>query len=98
MFKDKAYHHIWNISYPIILGGVAQTIINVTDSAFLGRVSEVALGASAIAGLLYVTFMMLGYGFGVGVQIIIARLNGEKSIMKWERCSITRSISYSVYH
>jgi putative MATE family efflux protein len=78
LFKDKAYHHIWNISYPIILGGVAQTIINVTDSAFLGRVSEVALGASAIAGLLYVTFMMLGYGFGVGVQIIIARLNGEK--------------------
>lgn len=78
MFKDPAYKHIWNISYPIILGGVAQTIINITDSAFLGRVSEVALGASAIAGLLYVTFMMLGYGFGVGVQIIIARLNGEK--------------------
>mgnify|MGYP000393834820 FL=1 len=78
MFKDPAYKHIWNISYPIILGGVAQTVINITDSAFLGRVSEVALGASAIAGLLYVTFMMLGYGFGVGVQIIIARLNGEK--------------------
>lgn len=78
MFKDPAYKHIWNISYPIILGGVAQTVINITDSAFLGRISEVALGASAIAGLLYVTFMMLGYGFGVGVQIIIARLNGEK--------------------
>jgi putative MATE family efflux protein len=78
LFKDPAYKHIWSISYPIILGGVAQTIINITDSAFLGRISEVALGASAIAGLLYVTFMMLGYGFGVGVQIIIARLNGEK--------------------
>ena len=78
MFKDPAYKHIWSVSYPIILGGVAQTIINITDSAFLGRISEVALGASAIAGLLYVTFMMLGYGFGVGVQIIIARLNGEK--------------------
>lgn len=78
MFKDAAYKHIWNVSYPIILGGVAQTIINITDSAFLGRINEVALGASAIAGLLYVTFMMLGYGFGIGVQIIIARLNGEK--------------------
>lgn len=78
MFKDPAYKHIWSISYPIILGGVAQTVISITDSAFLGRISEVALGASAIAGLLYVTFMMLGYGFGIGVQIIIARLNGEK--------------------
>ncbi|MCC6253183.1 MAG: MATE family efflux transporter [Bacteroidia bacterium] len=78
IFKDKTYKEIWEISYPIILGGVAQTAINITDSAFLGRISEVALGASAIAGLFYVTFMMLGYGFGVGVQIIIARLNGER--------------------
>ena len=78
MFKDPTYKHIWNISYPIILGGIAQTVINVTDSVFLGRISEVAMGASAIAGLLYITFIMLGYGFGVGVQIIIAKLNGEK--------------------
>jgi len=78
LFKDPTYKHIWNISYPIILGGIAQTVINVTDSVFLGRISEVAMGASAIAGLLYITFIMLGYGFGVGVQIIIAKLNGEK--------------------
>ncbi len=78
MFRNKTYRYIWAVSYPIIIGGIGQTIINVTDSAFLGRISEVALGASAIAGLFYVTFSMLGYGFGVGIQIIIARLNGEK--------------------
>lgn len=82
MQHDLSYKYIWHVSYPIILGGVAQTVINVTDSAFLGHVSEVALGASAIAGLFYVTLMMLGYGFGVGVQIIIARLNGEGNYAK----------------
>jgi Na+-driven multidrug efflux pump len=30
--------YIWEISYPIILGMVAQNVINVTDVAFLGRV------------------------------------------------------------
>jgi len=60
-----------------MLGGLAQTIINVTDSAFLGRLSEEALGASAVAGLFYVTVMMLGLGFGIGTQIIIARHDGE---------------------
>ena len=42
---------IWNIAYPIILGSLAQTLITLTDTAFLGRVSEVALGASAMAGI-----------------------------------------------
>jgi putative MATE family efflux protein len=72
-----SYANVWNVSYPIILGGVAQTLINITDSAFLGRVSEVALGAAAIAGLFYVTLMMLGYGFCIGTQIIIAKYDGE---------------------
>lgn len=73
------YKQIWDISYPLILGGVAQTIINVSDTIFLGRLDEIALGASAIAGLYYVTFFMLGIGFSIGTQIIIAKLNGEKN-------------------
>lgn len=80
MTKGEAYishRNIWRISFPLMLGGLAQTVINVTDSAFLGRVSEEALGASAVAGLFYVTIMMLGYGFGIGAQIIIARHDGE---------------------
>jgi putative MATE family efflux protein len=71
------YSRIWNISYPIILGSIAQTIINVTDTAFLGRVSEVALGASAIGGILYLAIIMIGLGIGLGAQIIIARRYGE---------------------
>ena len=72
------YNQIWNIAYPIILGSIAQNIINVTDTAFLGRVGEIELGAAAIGGLLYYVFVMLGFGYGTGTQIIIARRNGEK--------------------
>lgn len=72
-----SYSRIWNIAYPIILGSVAQNLINVTDTAFLGRVGEVALGASALGGMFYLVLNMLGLGFGTGAQIIIARRFGE---------------------
>ena len=33
MYTNK---EIWNVSYPIFLGLLAQNIINVTDTVFLG--------------------------------------------------------------
>ena len=77
--QTTTYTGIWQISYPIILSLVAQNVVNVTDTAFLGRVGEVELGASAIGGLFYIVIYMLGFGFGTGAQILIARRNGEKN-------------------
>jgi MATE family multidrug resistance protein len=57
---------------------VAQNIVNVTDTAFLGHVGAIELGASAIGGLFYITLFMVAYGFTTGVQILIARRHGEK--------------------
>ena len=48
MYTNK---QIWSVSYPILLSLLAQNVINVTDTAFLGHVSEVALGASASPSL-----------------------------------------------
>lgn len=70
---------IFRVTYPIFLTLLAQTIINVTDTAFLGRVSEVALGASAIGGVFYIAIFMVGYGFSQGAQILIGRRNGEQN-------------------
>lgn len=71
------YSRIWNVAYPIILGSIAQNLINFTDTAFLGRVGDIALGAGALGGIFYLAIMMLGLGFGTGTQIIIARRYGE---------------------
>lgn len=72
-----SYRNIWQVSYPLIVSGVAFTIINVTDAAFLGRVSEVALGAVGLGGIYYLIFLMAAIGLGIGAQIIMARLDGE---------------------
>lgn len=69
--------NIFNITYPVVLTLIVQNIINVTDTAFLGRVGEIALGASAIGGVYFLAIYMLGFGFSQGAQIIIGRRNGE---------------------
>lgn len=52
-------------------------MIGLTDTAFLGRVGEIELGASAIAIVYYMVLFMIGFGFSIGAQIIIGRRNGE---------------------
>jgi len=76
---DISYKEIWVVAYPIILGSVAQNILNITDTAFLGRVGEIALGGGVLGGLLYHVMLMLGWGMAMGGQIIVARRVGEGS-------------------
>ena len=78
---NKLYgnRQIWNVSYPIFLSLLAQNVINVTDTAFLGRVGEVELGASAMGGLYYICAFTIAFGFSTGSQIVMARRNGEKN-------------------
>ena len=70
----KAYsnRHIWQITYPILISLLMENMIGLTDTAFLGRVGEVELGASALAGVYYMAIFMLGFGFSIGVQIPVS--------------------------
>ena len=65
------------MAYPILISLVMEQMIGLTDTAFLGRVGEVELGASAIAIVYYMVLFMIGFGFSIGAQIIIGRRNGE---------------------
>ena len=72
-----SYSNIWRVAYPILISLVMEHMIGLTDTAFLGRVGEVELGASAIAIVYYMVLFMIGFGFSLGAQIIIGRRNGE---------------------
>ena len=72
-----SYSNIWRVAYPILISLVMEHMIGLTDTAFLGRVGEVELGASAIAIVYYMVLFMVGFGFSLGAQIIIGRRNGE---------------------
>ena len=53
---------IWHIAYPILISLIMEQMIGMTDTAFLGRVGEVELGASAIAGVFYMVIFMVAFG------------------------------------
>ena len=75
---DFNYKQIWIIAYPVLISLLMEHLINIPDTAFLGHVGEVELGASALAGVLYMAIYMLGFGFSLGLQVVIARRNGEQ--------------------
>lgn len=79
LFFVYSNKHVVKISLPILLSLLAQNIIQVIDTAFLGRVGEVELGASALAGIIYIAIYTIGFGFSMGSQILIGRRNGEKN-------------------
>lgn len=57
---------------------LVEQLINITDAIFLGHVGAMELGASAIAGMYYLCLYILGFGFSLGLQVMIARRNGEQ--------------------
>lgn len=76
------YRDIWHIAYPILISLVMQTLINITDTAYMGRVGEIELGATALVSVYYLTVYMAIFGFSVGAQIFIGRRNGEGNYHK----------------
>ena len=83
---------IWHIAYPILISLIMEQMIGMTDTAFLGRVGEVELGASAIAGVFYMVIFMVAFGFSIGTQILIARRNGEENY-----CEIGQLFYHGIY-
>jgi len=78
MSSLPSYRKIWEISWPLMFGLLAENLVGVIDTAFLGHVGELELAASAIASTYYIILFVVGMGFGTGTQILIARRNGEK--------------------
>lgn len=72
------YKQIWLVTYPVMMSILMEQLLNLTDAVFLGHVGTTELGASAIAGIYYMALYMLGFGFSLGLQVVIARRNGEQ--------------------
>ena len=67
---------------PLMVSGFIQSIVLLTDSAFLSRYSTLSFDAVGNAGLLFITCYMILVGLGDGTQIILARRIGEKNTRK----------------
>ena len=75
---DIRYKSILTVALPMMLSGFIQSVISITDAAFLSRFSKLAYDASGSAGLWYITMYMVFIGLSDGAQIAMAQKVGEK--------------------
>lgn len=76
---DIQYSSILKVALPLMLSGFIQSIISITDAAFLGHYSTLAYDASGSAGLWYITLHMVFIGLSDGAQIAMATSVGENN-------------------
>jgi putative MATE family efflux protein len=60
-----------------MIGTFVHFIVSITDSAFLNRVSSLDFNASGNAAMIYISVLMFAQGLGNGLQVIVARREGE---------------------
>ena len=68
---------IWGISFPIIVAGIGENVVELTDTIFLAHYGVVELGAIGIADAIFGIAIFLAIGMADGVQIMVARRAGQ---------------------
>lgn len=75
---ETDYKSILKTALPLMLSGFIQSILSMTDAAFLSRSSDLAYAAAGSAGLWYITLHMAFIGLADGAQILIGNAIGEQ--------------------
>lgn len=88
---DIRYKTIIGVALPLMVSSFIQSIVLITDSAFISRYDTLAFDAVGNGGLLYITMYVTLLGLGDGAQILIARRIGQNKIK-----SISKIFSTSI--
>lgn len=71
------------LSLPIMGGMVSQSILNIVDAIFVGKLGSVALASVGLGGYAAFLAASLVLGLGTGVQAVVARRKGEGDPSKY---------------
>ncbi|MFW6007313.1 MAG: MATE family efflux transporter [Halanaerobiales bacterium] len=75
--KEKISSLLIKLSIPAIVGMVIQSLYNIIDSMYVGKLSTEALSALSLAFPIQMILIAIGVGTGVGTSSLISRLLGE---------------------
>jgi putative MATE family efflux protein len=78
---DSSYlakiNRIYTLSSPIIVGMISQNILNLVDTAMVGKLSPIALAAVGLASISTFMTQSLLLGVSAGVQALVSREQGK---------------------
>ena len=75
---DISGRHLFRLSLPVMISFLAQNLIGIVDTAFIGRLGEVELGGTAMSSLVYFCIYTIGFGLASGSQILIGHRYGAE--------------------
>jgi MATE family multidrug resistance protein len=81
------YRAILALSAPLILNSGVQTLLNLTDTWYLGRLSTDALAAIATIYWPIIALIMLLSGVGMAVQTVVAQAFGARDLPRAARAT-----------
>jgi len=87
-FIENPKKGLFLISWPIMIGFLVQTLYNIIDTVFVGRISADAIAALTFSFPLFFIIMALTGGIGAGVNSRISRYLGEKKIKAAENTAV----------
>lgn len=73
------------LAYPAVLQTLSDTVMQVVDSAIVGRVGVTELGAVGFGGVWMWTLTVVFFGTGTGVQTFVAQAFGAKQFKECGR-------------
>lgn len=79
------YRSILVVALPLIVGNFIQSLVLITDLAFLSHLGDLEFDAAGNGGMVYITFYMIAVGLGDGMQISIARFLGQSDLVSIRR-------------
>jgi putative MATE family efflux protein len=74
----KNSRYILSLALPVIGTQIANTMVQLVDTMFIGRIDALSLGAVALTGTLIWNIQMISEGFATGLTATISRRIGEK--------------------
>ena len=80
--KDPIKKLFINIAIPSSIGTIFQTLYNLVDTFFAGKISSEALAAIAQTFPVYFIIIALGVGVSIGTTSLIANTLGEENNKK----------------
>lgn len=80
---------VMNLSLPLMISLLVQSLYNIVDSIFVARLSEDALTATSLAYPVQIIMIAVGVGTGVGVNALLSKSVGAKDKEMIERTAAT---------
>jgi len=77
LFERDRSRAVLVLAGPIIAGMMSQTVLNLIDTAMVGRLGPAAQGAAGLGSFSFFVLANLVIGLGTGVQAMVSRRDGE---------------------